>query len=215
MELRRADKIAEDLQKQVFDGTYKNGDRLDEVRLAAEFGVSRTPVREALQLLVASGMAEQKPRRGVFVRQPGPVELMEMFETMAEIEAACGRLAAMRISHADLARVMVANDACRISAKANDTDRYCTENEVFHQAIYRGATNTFLEEQALALQSRLRPYQKMQLQFRGRIEQSLTQHEQIIQALQNADPNAAADALRDHVAMQGEKFHQLVAHLKA
>lgn len=94
MEMRRADKIAGLLEQALFSGQYQDGERLDEIKLAEQFKVSRTPIREALQVLVASGMAEQIPRRGVFVRQPGPVELMEMFETMAELEASCGRLAA-------------------------------------------------------------------------------------------------------------------------
>ena len=83
MDIRRADQIAESLEQLVFRGDYKDGQRLDEIKLAAKFNVSRTPIREALQRLVLSGLAEQLPRRGVFIRQPGPIELMEMFETMA------------------------------------------------------------------------------------------------------------------------------------
>ena len=83
MDIRCADRIAESLEQLVFRGDYKDGQRLDEIKLAAKFNVSRTPIREALQRLVLSGLAEQLPRRGVFIRQPGPIELMEMFETMA------------------------------------------------------------------------------------------------------------------------------------
>ena len=81
---RRADSIAEELEELIFDGTFGDGDRLDEVRLAEQFGVSRTPLREAFQRLALSGLVQLIPRRGAFVRQPGPVELMEMFEVMAE-----------------------------------------------------------------------------------------------------------------------------------
>ena len=98
MEKRRADTIADELEELIFDGTFPDGERLDEVRLAEHFGVSRTPLREALQRLARSGLVELIPRRGAFVRQPGPVELLEMFEVMAEVEAVCGRLAARRIS---------------------------------------------------------------------------------------------------------------------
>ena len=94
METKRAEQIAETLEQLVFQGEYEDGQRLDEIKLSEQFHVSRTPIREALQRLVLSGMAEQIPRRGVFIRQPGPVELLEMFETMAELEAACGRLRA-------------------------------------------------------------------------------------------------------------------------
>ena len=102
MEPTRAHKIAETLEQLVFSGAYKDGDRLDEVTLAEQFCVSRTPIREALQVLVSSGVARQIPRRGVFVRQPGPVELMEMFETMAEL----AKLPRVRIDGADRAIVL-------------------------------------------------------------------------------------------------------------
>lgn len=214
MDIRRADKIAETLEQLVFSGTYRDGDRLDELKLADQFNVSRTPIREALHVLVSSGLAEQIPRRGVFVRQPGPVELMEMFETMAELEAACGRLAATRITEDGLAQLVAANVSCQQAVENLDHDLYYTENERFHQIIYRGSANSYLEKQALQLQNRLRAYRKMQLRFRGRLDQSMAEHLEIVAALQNEDAEGAANALRSHVAVQGEKFHRLMASLK-
>ncbi|MBM1690226.1 GntR family transcriptional regulator [Sulfitobacter geojensis] len=214
MDIRRADKIAQTLEQLVFSGTYRDGERLDELKLAEQFKVSRTPIREALHVLVASGMAEQIPRRGVFVRQPGPVELMEMFETMAELEAACGRLAATRITEDMLAQLVEANVNCHQAVENLDHDLYYDENERFHQIIYRGSANGYLEKQALQLQNRLRAYRRMQLRFRGRLDQSMAEHLEIVSALQNEDADRAANALRSHVAVQGEKFHRLMASLK-
>ncbi len=214
MNIRRADQIANTLEQLVFSGKFQDGERLDELKLAEQFHVSRTPIREALQVLVSSGMAEQIPRRGVFIRQPGPVELMEMFETMAELEAACGRLAAIRMSDKDLASLANANDLCQQAIRDTNHDRYYTENETFHQIIYRGAANTFLANQALQLQNRLRAYRRIQLRFRGRMDQSMNEHSQILSALTNGDADMAAQTLRGHVAVQGEKFHQLIASLK-
>lgn len=213
--MRRADMIAEELEQRVFSGGYQDGQRLDEIKLAEQFCVSRTPIREALQRLVSSGMAEQIPRRGVFVRQPGPVELMEMFETMAEFEAACGRLAASRITEDGLTRLIKANDNCQQAIEDQDYGRYYAENEVFHQVIYRGSANGYLEKEALRLQNRLKPYRKVQLRFRGRMDQSMQEHVAIVEALQRGDPEQAANALRVHVAVQGEKFHQLIASLNS
>ncbi|MFZ5962205.1 GntR family transcriptional regulator [Thalassococcus sp. BH17M4-6] len=206
--------IAEELEELVFSGEYRDGDRLDEITLAARFGVSRTPVREALQRLVASGLAEQKPRRGVFVRQPGPVALMEMFETMAEIEAACGRLAASRISDAALRDLAATNIRCSKAVEAGDADGYYRENEHFHHVIYREAGNSFLEGEALRLHRRLKPFRRVQLRWRGRMAQSMSEHETIVRALTDGDAALAADTLRSHVAVQGEKFHQLMASLR-
>lgn len=214
MELRRAEHIAETLEQLVFKGEYKDGQRLDEIKLAEQFSVSRTPIREALQRLVLSGMAEQIPRRGVFVRQPGPVELMEMFETMAELEAACGRFAATRITEEGLERLAGANSKCQSAVEARDIGAYYRENEIFHQEIYQGATNTFLEKKALQLQNRLKPYRRVQLRFRGRMAQSLKEHEAVIEAITNGEADEAAEILRRHVTVQGEKFHQLMAGLK-
>ncbi|PUB15539.1 GntR family transcriptional regulator [Yoonia sediminilitoris] len=215
MEVRRADKIAETLEQLVFSGEFKDGERLDELKLAEQFCVSRTPIREALHALVASGMAEQIPRRGVFVRQPGPVELMEMFETMAELEAACGRYAALRITDSALDRLVAANENCQRALAQQDHAGYYAQNEIFHQVIYESAANSYLEKQALRLQNRLKPYRKVQLRFRGRLDQSMAEHVAIVAALQEGDPEQAAAALRGHVAVQGEKFYQLMASLNS
>lgn len=214
MQIRRADQIADTLEQLVFAGEFQDGDRLDELKLAEQFHVSRTPIREALQVLVTSGMAEQIPRRGVFIRQPGPVELMEMFETMAEIEAVCGRLAATRMTDQDLEALAVANDRCQQAICDSDHDRYYSENETFHQIIYRGAANSYLEKQALQLQNRLRAYRRIQLRFRGRLKQSMREHSEILRFLTDGDADNTAKVLRDHVAVQGEKFHQLMASLQ-
>ena len=214
MEIRRADQIAKTLEEQIFNGTFANGERLDEVRLAERFGVSRTPLREAFQKLALSGLVEQIPRRGVFVRQPGPVELIEMFEVMAELEAVCGRLAAVRISDAALAELGEANARCLDAVAAHDADAYYWENERFHQIIYRESGNGFLEQETLNLHNRLQPFRRAQLRLRGRMNQSMTEHEEIMDALSAGDAERAAASLRSHVAVQGEKFHHLMASLK-
>ncbi|MFK7879460.1 GntR family transcriptional regulator [Roseobacter sp.] len=214
MELKRAEQIAEALEELVFQGEYEDGQRLDEIKLAEHFNVSRTPIREALQRLVMAGMAEQIPRRGVFVRQPGPVELLEMFETMAELEAACGRFAAVRMTDDGLDRLVNANGKCREAVERQDAPGYYLENETFHQEIYRGATNSHLHSEVLRLQNRLKPYRRVQLRIRGRMAQSLAEHEEIIEALKSGDSELAAKLLRAHVTVQGEKFQQLIAGLK-
>nr|WP_319385658.1 GntR family transcriptional regulator [uncultured Roseibium sp.] len=214
MEQRRADNIAEALEEHIFSGIFQNGDRLDEVRLAEQFGVSRTPLREALQRLALSGLVELVPRRGAFVRQPGPIELMEMFEVMAELEAVCGRLAALRISDEAIEELRDANARCQMAVEARDTDGYYAENERFHKTIYRQSGNGFLEQEATKLHKRLKPFRRQQLKFRGRMAQSMAEHEAIVEALARGNPDDAAGALRNHVAVQGEKFHNLMSSLK-
>ena len=95
------------------------------------------------------------------------------------------------------------------------SDLYYAENERFHATIYRESGNSFLENESLKLQKRLRPFRRQQLRLRGRMVQSLTEHEAIVAALTTGDSNAAANALRDHVTVQGERFQSLMAGLKA
>jgi DNA-binding GntR family transcriptional regulator len=207
MSKRSADEIRETLEQRIVEGELKDGERLDEVSLAKRFGVSRTPLREALRMLAGSGLVELVPRRGAFVRHPGLVELLEMFEVMAELEAMCGRHAARRIGPGELAELSIAARACVDAMENEDTDAYYHRNEAFHQIIYQAAGNKFLSNEASRLQKRLRPFRRMQLRARGRMKQSMKEHSVILKALEVGDSDLAAATLRDHVAIQGEKFH--------
>ncbi len=215
MDRKRSDIIADQLEGLIFEGSFKDGERLDEVQLSKRFSVSRTPVREALLRLAQSGLVDQIPRRGVFVRQPGPVELIEMFEVMAEMEAVCARLAASRITDTALSDLHEANARCDAAVEAADTDGYYRENELFHGILYRQSGNGFLEQECLRLQRRLQPFRRVQLRVRGRLRQSMSEHKAIVAALEKGDGEGAAAAIRAHVAVQGEKFHHLMASLRA
>ncbi|MEX5728788.1 DNA-binding GntR family transcriptional regulator [Rhodovulum iodosum] len=214
MARKRSDIIADELESLIFDGTFAGGARLDEVQLATRFSVSRTPIREALQRLTISGLVEQIPRRGVFVRQPGLAELVEMFEVMAELEAVSARLAARRIAEDALDDLRSTNRRCQLAVEAQDADGYYRENERFHAIVYRQSGNTFLEQECLRLHHRLQPFRRLQLRLRGRLRQSMAEHEAIVDALEAGDGEAAAAAIRKHVAVQGEKFHYLMSTLK-
>lgn len=214
MERKRSDIIADELESLILNGSFRDGDRLDEVQLAERFAVSRTPLREALQRLANSGLVEQIPRRGVFVRQPGPVELVEMFEVMAELEAACARFAAMRITEEALTELRATNERCQQAVEMRDSDGYYRENERFHAILYQQSGNAFLAQESRRLHRRLMPFRRLQLRVRGRLRQSMAEHEAIVDALERGDAAAAAEATRAHVAVQGEKFNNLMASLK-
>lgn len=211
MASRSADDIRETIEQRIVEGEFEDGERLDEVTLAKRFGVSRTPLREALRMLAGSGLVELIPRRGAFVRHPGIVELVEMFEVMAELEALCGRLAARRISPGELAKLSVAARACEQALDKEDPDAYYHRNEEFHQLIYKAAGNSFLATEAKRLQKRLRPFRRMQLRARGRMKQSMEEHALILKSLETGDPEVASASLRSHVTVQGERFHDLLS----
>ncbi len=215
MDVRRTDHILDDLEQMIVTGAFADGERLDEIRLSEHFGVSRTPIREAFQKLIASGLVEQRPRRGVFVVEPGPVELVEMFEAMAELEASCGHLAARRIDESGLLALRETNNQCKMAVSRNDADQYYIHNEKFHHLIYDAARSRYLRDLSAKLQKRLKPYRRIQLHLRGRMEQSMSEHEAILLAISDGDSIRAADELRGHVAVQGEKFHHLLTNLKS
>ena len=212
---QRADgSLRDQLEDEIVQGGMRPGDRLDEATLALRFGVSRTPVREALKELAAAGFVEIRPHRGAMVSAPDPRRMVEMFDVMAELEAMCARLAARRLTDADEAALKSTLAACRKAARAGDTDAYYYENERFHRAIYAASGNTFLAEQAVKLHKRLAPFRRLQLRVRNRLRSSQDEHEAIVAALARGDAEAAADALRLHVAVQGERFKDLLASLK-
>lgn len=211
---RHADRVREELEELIVSGAFTDGERLDEVSLAERFGVSRTPLREAFQALAGSGLLHLIPRRGAFVRHPGIDELVEMFEVMAELEAFCGALAARRVSGADLAALRETIVTCQQAVDDEDADRYYRENERFHHLLYEAAGNSFLAAEAKRLHRRLKPFRRMQLWVRGRMAQSLSEHRRVLAALEAGDTAAAASALRDHIAVQGGKFNDLMASYK-
>lgn len=213
MDERQSRNLRERIEDAIAAGGFKPGGRLDEASLAERFGVSRTPVREALQQLAMTGLVEIRRHRGAIVSEPDPKRLIEMFETMAELEASCGRLAARRLLPEDEASLKATLAACRVAADAGDTDVYYHENERFHRAVYRAGRNGFLAEQAHALHKRLAPYRRLQLRVRNRMRTSQAEHEAIVTAILAGDGEAAASLLHAHVAVQGERFADLMASL--
>lgn len=208
---RRADSILQELEQMIVTGEFGDGERLDEIKLSERFNVSRTPLREAFQKLSVSGLLVQLPRRGAFVRYPQFVELIEMFEVMAELEQMCGRLAARRISEKMIASIKKSAELCEEALRQKDSDGYYYHNEQFHHLIYKASGNSFLEAEATRLHRRLKPFRRMQLQVRGRMDQSMEQHRQVVAALENGDSQRAASVLQAHVSIQGEKFHDLMS----
>jgi DNA-binding GntR family transcriptional regulator len=200
------------IEDAIVSGQFRPGDRLEEQHLAERYGVSRTPVREALRQLQEAGLVEIKPRRGATVTVVGPADLIHMFEVMGGLEAMAGRLAARRLDEAHKRELLSCHEACR-AAVTQGSDAYYYENERFHMAIYRASGNPFLEEQARALHRRLKPYRRIQLRSLNRIEQSFAEHDKIVQAIIAGNATEAEQALWDHITIQADRFHDFLAGL--
>lgn len=206
----RVQQVRDQLEDDIVNGRMRPGDQVQIDPLMARFGVSRTPVREAMQQLEASGLVEVLPKRGTFVAKLGLPEVIQMFEVMAELEAFCARLVARRASEDALAEIQAALAACEQEAGADDANAYYYANELFHCLIYRACGNPFLVQQTQLLKNRLKPYRRLQLRMRNRIQQSLDEHRQIVAAMLVGNEEAAADSARTHVLVQGERFADFV-----
>lgn len=210
---RMSDRVREAIEEQIATGQLLPGSRLDEAELAKLYHVSRTPIREALNLLLGEGLIEMRPRRGVVVSRVTPQRLIEMFEVMAELEVMCALLASRRMSEEELAAIERAHAACQGAVDARDAHAYFYANERFHYAIYTASHNSFLFEQASALQRKLRPYRRLQLRVRNRIQRSFAEHQAIVDALREGDVEQLVTSVRNHVLVQGERFADLVSSL--
>lgn len=210
---RRSEHLLEVIEERIATGLYLPGMRLDETELANEFEVSRTPIREALIQLAFSGLVDMRPRRGAVVTEISAQRLCEMFEVMAELEAMCGRMAARRMTDSDQEALLHAHQACEEAQEMADPDEYYRRNEQFHLAIYSASHNSFLIEQATSLHKRLSAYRRLQLRVRDRLRTSHSEHAAIVDMIVGADGEKAADLLRKHIIVQGERFADLIASL--
>ena len=203
------------LEDDIVDGRLQPGEHLDVVSVAERFEVSRTPAREALQLLAASGLVDVVPKRGAFVAQRSLPQLIEMFEVMAELEGMCARLAARRITDAETVELNDSLEACRKAAEDGDSDAYYYENERFHNVIYQASHNNFLVQQTRQINIRLKPYRRLQLKVRNRVRKSLEEHNAVVEAILAGNEALAEEQIKQHVLIQGERFTDFVASVTA
>ena len=206
-----SEKIRDSLEQRIVDGELGNRKRLDENELSTFYGVSRTPVREALQRLTESGLAEHLPRRGTFVRSPSLSQLVEMFEVMAELECMAVRLATRRVTSDDIKVLERNNESCREAVIINDTKKYYEKNSRLHGHIYEMSGNRFLAGEARRLHDRLRPFRRLQLNIRGRMNESMIEHDIILAALKEGDAERAMKTMREHITIVGVRFNDLVS----
>ena len=206
-------RICLEIEHRIAAGAYRDGEKLSEVSLAAEFEVSRTPLREALHTLEAMGLVELVPNRGAFVKRPSMTRLIEMFEVMAEIEAWCVRLAVQRITAAQRIFLRHAADDCRACLERNDIQGYFEANWRLHSTIYDASGNGFLADEARRMHRRLSPFRRLQLNAAGRLRRSLREHEGIVEAIQQGDASGACDRMRAHIRELGGTYEQYLTIL--
>ncbi len=208
-----AERLRLALEKDIFLLRLNPGDKLDETSLANRFGTSRTPVREALRQLSASGLVEIKAHRGAQVSRLSIPQLLEMFEFMAMLEGVCARFAAERASAEEIEIIREAHEACRPFVEARDADGFYDANTRFHEAIYRASHNSFGAQQTMFLRNRLGPYRRFQLRRNNRPAESFREHGQILDAISRGDATKAERIMHVHVNVQGSNFTALVSQV--
>src|SRR5246127_2635694 len=158
----RAEELRLQLADEIVRGSLRPGAPLDETDIARRFNVSRTPVREALRQLVASGLVEARAHRGAVVAQPSIERLKSMFEAMGEVEALCAGLAAERMPAAERHGLEAIHEELRVLSYTGNPERFHEVNERFHNAIYAGAQNAHIAEMTLATRGRVQPFRRAQ-----------------------------------------------------
>jgi len=207
--------ISKKIEDDIIYGYFPPGTKLNEAELCERYGVSRTPIREALKLLSSEGLVEIRPRRGAIVPTLNVVTLCEMFEVMAQLEGMCGRLAARRINEEEKIELLSLHNRCEEYVLEDNPENYYEANRKFHFFLYQLSHNGFLIEQASNLHNRLHPYRRLQLRVNNRMRHSFKEHQDIVNAIINNDEDLAENKLKAHVSVQGEKFTDLIATMSA
>ena len=197
----RAEELRLQLADEIVRGVLPPGSALDETDIARRFSVSRTPVREALRQLVASGLVEARAHRGAVVARPSLERLTEMFEAMAELEALCAGLAAERMPPADRQELEAIHEELRVLSHAGNPERFHEVNERFHNAIYAGSQNGYIAEMTLATRVRVQPFRRAQFRNLGRLAKSHAEHDRVVVAIMRGDKAGAAAAMRAHIEL--------------
>ncbi len=193
------EQVAERLRQRIFAHELQPGDWIDEQSLALEYGISRTPLREALKVLAAEGLVVLKPRRGCYVTELSERDVDEVFPVMAVLEGKVAELAARRITSADLARLEAIHAELEKHAAANNADRFFEANQRFHNALQDIAGNRYLAQLIDDARKVIKLTRRDSLRLEGRLKQSLAEHRDILDALHRKDPAEAQGRMHDHL----------------
>lgn len=203
--------VADQLRAMIRSGELKAGEWIDEVRLTSALGISRTPLREALKVLVAEGLLRIEPRRGCSVNELSARDLDDIFPLMAMLEGRCAYEAARKVSGADLERLEPLHRDLRHHAEIGDIDQYYQANARIHEAIQKLADNRWLSGLIDNLRQVISLSRHRSLACPGRVRESCAEHLAIFAALKARDAEGAEAVTRKHLMRQLEAL-RIMAH---
>lgn len=202
------DQISEWLTDAILDGSIKEGDRLIEMRLQEQFGVSRSPIREAFRELEKKGLVVILPRKGTFVRKVTRNDIEEQFPVRAVLEGLAARLAFERMKADDLEEIQKAYKKMEKAVSGNDVKGYWRYHQLFHDQLIEVSQNRLLIDtlQKIRIQSLM--YKVASLYYREDLKGSIELHRKILKLIKDreSDPQYIEDFVRDHIEKAKPRF---------
>ena len=191
--------VAERLRQRIFAHELTPGTWIDEQKLAEQYGISRTPLREALKVLASEGLVELKPRRGCYVTEISRQDLDDIFPLMAMLEGRCAADAVRRARPADIKALRATHDRLEAAARDDQITVFFEANQAFHRQIQELAGNRWLMSVIQDLRKVLKLSRLHSLSLEGRLQQSLDEHRLIMAAIENSDAARAEQVMHDHL----------------
>lgn len=211
--MRASDQVRAQVEAEIASGALRPGDSIDERSLSERFDVSRTPAREAIMQLAASGLVRISRRRGAVIAGASAEEAVAVMETLAALEAEAAALACRRIDAEERASLRAIHVESRAAAEAGDGAAYVEHNARFHGCLYAAARNPYLADLLRKTRLRMAFYHSSSLRQSDRALRSREEHGAVIAAIEAGDPDRAAAAMREHIVAGGRVYADLVAAL--
>jgi DNA-binding GntR family transcriptional regulator len=194
------------IEDDILSGRMKPGAPVDERAIAARLGMSRTPVREAIQQLASSDLIEARPRQTALVKSLDPAVILELFEALIGMESLVAGLAARRISPSELQGLERLHAKSKPLVAARDYRRFQRLNVAFHRAVYGACRNVWLATETNRLRTRIGPYREWLFEKVDRLGRSYEEHAGLIAALRAGDEAAASRLMREHELIDSERL---------
>jgi DNA-binding GntR family transcriptional regulator len=194
------EEVADQLRVRIFAHELAPGTWIDEQTLAKEFGISRTPLREAIKVLAAEGLITMKLRRGAYVTEVNRGDLEQIFTILSLLEGQAAKEAATKAQEKDLNELDDMHLRLEKAAADRNLDQFFEINVRFHERIIAIANNPWMTSVIADLRKVLKLQRKDSLSRSGRLQSSLSEHREILKALLKRDPIAAEQAMRTHLA---------------
>ena len=190
------EEVAEQLRQRIFRRELEPGSWIDELKIADEFGISRTPLREALKVLAAEGLVTMKVRRGAYVTEVSERDLRDVYHLLSLLESDAAGVVAERATPEQVLELQELHN--ELEAATADRDRFFAINERFHMRLLELADNRWRNQMVADLRKVMKLNRHNSLLKAGRIGESLAEHRAIMQALTARDAELAAARMQEH-----------------